>query len=275
MKKILILGVLLLSLVPSVTHASISRINIFNMIEIYFWESFTGTVDIIEKQVVIDETKDFTFEYENKEELIIGNVDLANDEFLFSLPFGTKTMFSEYYLYINGFQVSKNTEKKFKKEKYYSDASQSVYSIKKKYIQNALHLGFNSIYFKWRKSGINSTKYSYFYGPLVIYDNYYRQVVCAGKIDGYILKNAENDTIKKTFDLTYKKITITRDSRSRLLKSWYYDAKVFCSSEDKELYYIYNIGYNYKQYSNRNYWVSDLGDYYSEKQYFEILKKYK
>lgn len=274
MKQALISIILIFSLlIPSMVNAaSISRITLFDIFDIYINTENNDENQINKniKSIIEYEEQDYEFEYEEKVDLVIFDIQEVNDEFIIQLDKKGYENLSGYQLYINGFLINTRLEK----EKYYSDAAVQWFSIEKDQIQNAIFDGYNTFYFKNERTGINGQKYKYFFGPLVTYDNYYRQAKCNGSLDRVILRNASGEIVKDLENLHSKRINLTTNARKRALKSWYYDAKVFCSSQDKDLYYIFDIGFNYKQYSNRNYGVSYDGEYYEQGQYNKIKNKY-
>lgn len=266
---IVIFGLLLL---PIQVQAYIQSVSFFDIIEIRF-SSVSNTWEDIEKinpreNTENTENTDIILESLVPEPTIeILKVFEQNQKIYLYISWEDTSLWS-FQLYINGFLINA----KLDRETRLWDAGKTVYSIETVRIQNAIRKGDNEVYFKHNILGKNSQKSHLYYWELVQYHRLFEQIRCDGNIDVITLSDAYNNTIYSKYNYKYDRLNLVDLGNSRGLRDGWYEYQIHCSDEIRDLYYIYNISFEYQAYIdriNREVWH---GRYVTKQQYINSLK---
>lgn len=272
--KIVLTLVILLTF-TSTTNASLSSINIFNLIEIKF-NNHNDTFS--------DEEKSDNLPIENVEsneeaekEIIETIVEEKIEDPIYKISFINNKM----YIYLSDldFKISQNTlfvnwykvDFDLYREKYYSNDNYNVYSIDENRISNYFFEWDNIIYFKNNKTYKNSLNYYYFHWDLFTFDWVYSRIVCNWDIDRIIFSNWYWEILYDKKDL-WKYHNITMLNSYQDLDKWYYNAEIYCSNSVKDLYYIWNFSFNYNTMYDQATKYTSNWYFYDANQYESLVK---
>ena len=271
-RNIVLSMICLLTLFPFQTQAFLSSISFFDIIELKFsqsWENSSASqptsppTPLVQGEGSIsDDIYIETLTPEATLEII--DVQLPNDELLITLSGAESDInLGAFQLYMNGMLI----DERLNKERYLSDMGKTTYKIKKNRIQNALFEWDNKIYFKHKKSGKNSDIFLYYYGDIVDYYRVREEVTCHGKIDNIVWRDAYGRVVYQNDDFQDNSFKLVRLNTNKRIRDGYHSYQVFCSDPIRDLYFVFDIGFEYQWYIERVSRESYFGRYVSQKRY--------
>lgn len=267
MKKILIIVLLFLFSFPNIAHAKIDSIRLFDFIEIKFLNPENKNENTVKPTEPSDPEFEYVFEEELVNDITINEAKFINDYLYIFVDIKSQNIYDSD-LYINWFLM----KEKLKKDRYFTNNNQIAYRASKDRFESVFSDGFNNIYLKHKKSGINSETYKYYFGDIVTYDGYTQLLTCDGKIDRVIARDETGWIIYDKKNYNNRKINPTYLRKSRRFDNGFYDYEVYCSNALNDLYFVYHFWFKYRSSSNRIYQASGYGTYYQEGKYNKISK---